>query len=66
MRWHVAVTNVGNSRLRVRTGPGLSYRIVDHVYQNETGIVIDSKTVSGRTWYKWEDTGYWSCGIQNK
>ena len=65
MRWHVAVTNVGNSRLRVRTGPGLSYRIVDHVYQNETGIVIDSKTVSGRTWYKWEDTGYWSCGIQN-
>ena len=65
MRWHVAVTNVGNSRLRVRTGPGLSYRIVDHVYINETGIVIDSKTVSGRTWYKWEDTGYWSCGIQN-
>ena len=65
MRWHVSVTNVGNSRLRVRTGPGLSYRIVDWVYQGNTGIVVDSKTVSGRTWYKWEDTGYWSCGIQN-
>ena len=65
MRWHVSVTNVGSSRLRVRTGPGLSYRIVDWVYQGETGIVVDSKTVSGRTWYKWEDTGYWSCGIQN-
>ena len=48
MRWHVAVTNVDDSRLRVRTGPGLSYRIVDHVYLHETGIVIDSKTVGNR------------------
>ena len=62
MRWHVSV-NV-NTRLRVRTGPGLSYRIVDYKYNGNTGIVVDSKTSGGLTWYKWEDTGYWSCAIE--
>ena len=63
MRWHVSVTNV-KTRLRVRTGPGLSYRIVNWKYQGNTGIVVDSKTSGGLTWYKWEDTGYWSCAIE--
>ena len=64
MRWHVAVNNI-KTRLRVRTGPGLSYRIVGYKYTGNTGIVIDSKTVGGLTWYKWEDTGYWSCAGEN-
>lgn len=63
MRWHVSV-NV-NTRLRVRTGPGLSYRIVDYKYNGNTGIVVDSKTSGGLTWYKWEGTSYWSCAIEN-
>jgi hypothetical protein len=63
MRWHVSV-NV-NTRLRVRTGPGLSYRIVDYKYNGNTGIVVDSKTSGGLTWYKWEGTNYWSCAIEN-
>lgn len=60
MRWEVKVTNV-NTRLRVRTGPGTSYRIVNWEYPSGGGIVVDSKTVSGATWYKWEGTTYWSC-----
>ena len=64
MRWHVAVNKL-KTRLRVRTGPGLSYRIVGYKYTGNTGIVIDSKTVNGLTWYKWEDTGYWSCAGEN-
>ena len=64
MRWHVAVNKL-KTRLRVRTGPGLSYRIVGYKYTGNTGIVIDSKTVGGLTWYKWEDTGYWSCAGEN-
>lgn len=62
MRWHVSV-NV-KTRLRVRTGPGTSYRIVGYKYNGNTGIVVDSKTSGGLTWYKWEDTGYWSCAIE--
>ena len=63
MRWSVSV-NV-NTRLRVRTGPGTSYRIVDYKYNGNTGIVVDSKTVGGLTWYKWEGTSYWSCAGEN-
>lgn len=62
MRWEVKVTNV-NTRLRVRTGPGTSYRIVNWQYPSGGGIVVDSKTTNGATWYKWEGTSYWSCGI---
>ena len=64
MRWEVKVTSSVKTRLRVRTGPGLSYRIVNWVYAGNTGIVVDSKTVGKLTWYKWENTGYWSCGIE--
>ena len=62
MRWKVSVSV--NTRLRVRTGPALSYRIVSYKYNGNTGIVIDSKTSGNLTWYKWEDTGYWSCAIE--
>lgn len=64
MRWEVKVVNI-NTRLRVRTGPGLSYRIVNWKYNGNTGIVVDSKTGSGLTWYKWEGTSYWSCAGEN-
>lgn len=63
MRWHVSV-NV-STRLRVRTGPATSYRIVDYKYNGQTGIVVDCKTSGGMTWYKWEGTNYWSCGVEN-
>ena len=62
MKWEVAVTNV-NTRLRVRTGPGTSYRIVNWQYPDGGGIVVESRTVNGETWYRWEGTEYWSCGI---
>ena len=61
MKWKVKVTNV-NSRLRVRTGPSTSYRVVDWQPPTGTGVVVDTKTVNGETWYKWEGTEYWSCG----
>ena len=61
MKWKVKVTNV-NSRLRVRTGPSTSYRIVDWQPPTGNGVVVDTKTVNGETWYKWEGTEYWSCG----
>ena len=61
MRWEMKVTNV-TTRLRRRTGPSTSYRIVDYKYPGETGIVIDSKSVGNATWYKWEDSNVWSCG----
>ena len=41
MKWEVKVTNV-NTRLRVRTGPGTSYRIVNWQYPSG-GIVVESK-----------------------
>lgn len=62
MKWEVKVTNV-NTRLRVRTGPGTSYRIVNWQYPSGGGIVVESKTTNGATWYRWEGTNYWSCGI---
>lgn len=62
MKWEVKVTNV-NTRLRVRTGPGTSYRIVNWQYPSGGGVVVESKNTNGATWYRWEGTNYWSCGI---
>lgn len=61
MKWEVKVTNV-TTRLRRRTGPSTSYRIVDWKYPGDKGIVVDMKTVGGSTWYKWESSStLWSC-----
>ena len=43
MRWHVSV-NV-NTRLRVRTGPGLSYRIVDYKYNGNTDSLVSNAII---------------------
>lgn len=59
MKWEVKVTNVV-TRLRRRTGPSTSYRIVNWIYPGKTGIVVDIKNVGKAVWYKWED-GKWSC-----
>ena len=61
MRWEMEVTNV-QTRLRKRTGPSTSYRISDYMYPGNKGVVVESKTVGGATWYKWEGSGLWSCG----
>lgn len=61
MRWEMQVTNV-QTRLRKRTGPSTSYRIVEYMYPGNKGVVVESKTVGGATWYKWEGSGLWSCG----
>jgi len=60
MRKEMKVTT-NSGRLRKRTGPSTSYRIITHLNPGYTGIVVESKTVGGATWYKWEDGG-WSCG----
>lgn len=62
MRWEMQCTNSAKPRLRKRTGPSTSYRIVEWIYPGQKGIVIDSKTVGGATWYKWEGSNLWSCG----
>ena len=64
MRWEMKVTNV-TTRLRVRTGPSTSYRISSYKYPGDGGIVVDSKSVGGATWYKWEGTELWSCGKES-
>ena len=61
MKWEMKVTDVA-SKLTLRTGPSSSYRISDYMYPGDIGIVIDSKTVGGETWYKWESNNLWSCG----
>lgn len=65
MRWEVKVTNV-DTRLRVRTGPSTSYRIVNWQYPSGGGIVVESRKSGSSTWYRWEGTSYWSCGISSK
>lgn len=60
MKWEMKVTTKTNN-LNVRTGASTSYRIVSKKKPGSTGTVVDSKTVGGATWYKWED-GNWSCG----
>ena len=60
MRWKVKVTNV-ITRLRKRTGPSTSYRISSYMYPGDSGIVVETKTVGGATWYKWEKENLWSC-----
>ena len=62
MRWEMECTSSAKPRLRKRTGPGLSYRVHSWIYPGQKGIVVDSKTVGGSTWYKWEGTSLWSCG----
>lgn len=61
MRWEMQCT-VGNSRLRKRTGPSTSYRIVGYLYTGNKVIVTDSKNNGNQTWYKIEGTSYWACG----
>lgn len=58
MKWQVMV-NTGS--LTVRSGPSTSYRATGYLKEGNTGTVVDSKSVGGATWYKWED-GTWSCG----
>lgn len=60
MKWKVKVTNV-NSRLRKRTGPSTSYRVSSYMYPGDSGVVVETKTVGGATWYKWENENLWSC-----
>ena len=63
MKWEVRVNpNTVHTRLRVRTGPSTSYKIVNWKYPDNGAIVVDSKVTNGATWYKWEGTNYWSCG----
>ena len=61
MRWEMEVVTK-SGRLRKRTGPSTSYRIVEHLNPGYKGIVVESKTVGGATWYRWENTQHWSCG----
>ena len=61
MKWEMEVVTK-SGRLRKRTGPSTSYRIVEHLKPGYKGIVVESKTVGGATWYRWENTKYWSCG----
>jgi hypothetical protein len=65
MRKEAVVTNV-TTRLRKRTGPSTSYRIVGYMYPGDSGVVVDSKTTNGVIWYKWEGSGTWSCGTYLK
>jgi hypothetical protein len=63
MKWEMRVNpHTVTTRLRVRTGPSTSYRIVNWKYPNQGANVVDSKVTAGATWYKWEGTEYWSCG----
>ena len=63
MKWEVRVNpSTVHTRLRVRTGPSTSYKIVNWKYPDNGAIVVDSKVTNGATWYKWEGTNYWSCG----
>lgn len=63
MKWEVKVnSSTVHTRLRVRTGPSTSYKIVNWKYPDNGAIVVDSKVTNGATWYKWEGTNYWSCG----
>jgi len=63
MKWEMRVNpNTVPTRLRVRTGPSTSYRIVDYKYPNHGANVVESKTTNGAIWYRWEGTNYWSCG----
>jgi hypothetical protein len=61
MKWQVMVST---SSLNIRTGPSTSYRSVGYINEGKLGVVVDSKTVGGATWYKWED-GTWSCGTSS-
>lgn len=52
--------NVGNSRLNVRSGPSISYKIVGKLYTGDTVIVDSVKTLSnGQVWYRIEGTTTW-------
>ena len=63
MKWEMRVNpHTVTTRLRVRTGPSTSYKIVNWKHPNQGAIVVDCKTTNGATWYKWEGTNYWSCG----
>ena len=57
MKWRVMVDT---ESLTVRSGPSTSYRAIGYLKEGRVGIVIDSKSVGGATWYKWEDNT-WSC-----
>lgn len=61
MKWQVMVKT---NSVNVRTGPSTSYRSVGTIGKGEIGVVVDSKTVGGSTWYKWED-GTWSCATSS-
>ena len=57
MKWRVMVDT---ESLTVRSGPSTSYRAIGYLKEGRVGTVIDSKSVGGATWYKWEDNT-WSC-----
>ena len=63
MKWEMRVNpHTVHTRLRVRTGPSTSYRIVNWKYPNQGANVVETRTTNGAIWYRWEGTNYWSCG----
>lgn len=52
--------STGKSRLHIRSGPSISYKIVGYLYNGNTVIVDEMKTTSnGQVWYRIEKTTKW-------
>ena len=52
--------STGKSRLHIRSGPSISYKIVGYLYNGNTVIVDEMKTASnGQVWYRIEKTTKW-------
>lgn len=66
MKWQMKCTSSSSPRLRKRTGPSTSYKIVGYIYPGQTVIVVDSRKSGSSTWYKIEGTSHWSCGKSSK
>lgn len=59
MRKQLRITT-GKSRLHIRSGPGISYKIVGYLYNGDKVIVDKMKTTSnGQVWYRIENTNKW-------
>ena len=52
--------STGKSRLHIRSGPGISYKVVGYLYNGNKVIVDKMKTSSnGQVWYRIEKTTKW-------
>lgn len=59
MRKQVRITT-GKSKLHIRSGPGISYKIVGYLYNGNEVIVDKMKTTSnGQVWYRIENSNKW-------